>query len=87
MEDVGLSEWVQSQIAVLKDRGLQGPELSKELRRLVWEQKHNDLTDLIGNARTMEEAWGAFAECLEQELAVLLAGLADIGGGQNELEE
>jgi len=85
MEDVSLSEWIQDQIGSLKDRGLQGPELSKELRRLVWEQKHNDLTSLIGNARTMEEAWRAFAECLEQEMAVLRAGLADIGGPQNKL--
>jgi hypothetical protein len=78
MEETTLGEWLTLQIEFLRGKGFKGDALKVELRRLVWLHKRDNLLELAGDARTMEEAWRTCAECLEQELDCLMSSMPEM---------
>jgi hypothetical protein len=78
IEDISPADWLGVQVERLMGRGVTAGELDAELRKMVWVHLRERLAGAIGHARAMQEAWHVTAECLEKELAVLMAALPEM---------
>jgi hypothetical protein len=83
-DDMAPGDWLGLAVERLMGRGLAGAELDAELSKMVWVHLRERLAGAIGHARAMREAWHITAECLEKELAVLMAAVPEMSACPNQ---